>query len=114
MLAAKQNYNIYNKELLAIVDALKIQRVYAESCLDLTIYTDYKNLVSFTTIKALGRRQVRQLKQLGQHKFKIIYTLEKDNGRADALSRRTDYVEEKDIINKVIFRQEKDRLLVPS
>ena len=30
---AKQNYNIYNKELLAIVVALKTQRVYVEKLL---------------------------------------------------------------------------------
>ena len=114
MLAAKQNYNIHNKELLAIVDTLKVQRVYAKICLELIIYINYKNLVSFTTIKALGRRQVRQLKQLGQYKFKIVYTLGKDNGRVNTLSRRTDYIEEKDVTDKAIFRQEKNRLLVLS
>ena len=114
MSAAKQNYNIHDKELLAIVEVLRIQRVYAESCSKLTIYTDYKNLTSFTTTKVLNRRQVRQLEQLGQHKFKIIYTLRKDNRRADALSRRSDYIIDKDIISKAILRQEKNRLLVLS
>ena len=56
---AEQNYDIYNKELLAIVAALETWRVYAEGLLDLTIFTDYKNLLHFTTIKQLNRRQVR-------------------------------------------------------
>ena len=59
MLQAEQNYNIYNKELLAIVAAIGHWRVYVESATNLTIYTDYKNLLTFTTTKDLGRRQVR-------------------------------------------------------
>ena len=47
----EQNYDIYNKELLAIVAALETWRVYAEGSLDLTIFTDYKNLLYFITIK---------------------------------------------------------------
>jgi len=53
---AEQNYDIYNKELLAIVVALKHWRVYAEGALALTIFTDHKNLLHFTTTKVLGRR----------------------------------------------------------
>ena len=48
---AEQNYDIYNKELLAIVAALETWRVYAEGLLDLTIFTNYKNLLHFTIIK---------------------------------------------------------------
>ena len=53
---AEQNYDIYNKELLAIVAALETWRVYAEGSPDLTIFTDYKNLLHFTIIKQLNRR----------------------------------------------------------
>ena len=55
----EQNYDIYNKELLAIVAALETWRVYAEGLPDLTIFTNYKNLLHFTIIKQLNRRQVR-------------------------------------------------------
>ena len=55
----EQNYDIYNKELLAIVAALETWRVYAEGLPDITIFTDYKNLLHFTIIKQLNRRQVR-------------------------------------------------------
>ena len=65
MTVLEQNYDIYNKELLAVVEALKHWRVYAESCLELDIFTDYKNLLNFTTIKALNRRQVRWAELLG-------------------------------------------------
>jgi hypothetical protein len=61
----EERYDVHDKELLAIVAALKHWRVYAESCLELTIFTDYKNLVNFTTTKVLNRRQVRWLEELG-------------------------------------------------
>ena len=56
---AEQNYDIYNKELLAIVAALETWRVYAEELPDIIIFTNYKNLLYFTIIKQLNRRQVR-------------------------------------------------------
>ena len=87
--------------------------MYAESYSELTIFMNYKNLLNFTTTKELNRRQVRWLELLGQYKFKILYTPVKDNGRADALSRRTDHMESKDIIEKPILKQEKDGSLVP-
>ena len=55
----EQNYNIHNKELLAVVNILKHWRVYAESSSELTVLTDHKNLTTFTTTKKLNRQQVR-------------------------------------------------------
>jgi hypothetical protein len=48
---------------------------------------------------------------LGQYKFKIVYTLGKDNSRADALSRRHNITRTKEIINTAILKVNKDRLL---
>ena len=62
---AEENYDVHDKELLAIVACLKHWRVYAESCSELTIFTDHKNLVNFTTTKVLNRRQVRWSEELG-------------------------------------------------
>ena len=57
--AAELNYNIYDKELLAIVECLQQQRVYLEGLkYTVTIYSDYKNLLYFTTTKVLNRQQV--------------------------------------------------------
>ena len=88
--------------------------MYALSCSKFTIYTDYKNLVYFTTIKVLNRRQVRWLEMLGEYKFRILYTPGKDNGRADALSRRSDLAGEKTINEFAILGINKDRSLRPS
>ena len=74
----------------------------------MTIYTDYKNLITFITTKVLSRRQIRQSELLGQYKFKIVYTLRKDNGRTDVLLRRSDYMKDKDLISYSILKQNQD------
>jgi hypothetical protein len=53
-LDAEENYDVHDKELLAVVVALKHWRIYAESCLKLIIFLDHKNLLSFTTTKLLN------------------------------------------------------------
>ena len=51
------NYEVYDKELLAIVDCFMIWRWYLEGT-DYTIevFTDYYNLEYFTYTKVLNRR----------------------------------------------------------
>jgi len=80
MTPAEQNYEIYDKELLAIVAALRHWRVYCEGATGLTIYSDHKNLQYFTTTKELSRRQCRWSELLGQYKFDIVYIQEKTMG----------------------------------
>ena len=111
MSPAEQNYDIHDKELLAIVVALQQWRVYAEGAPGLTIFTDHKNLLHFTTTKELNRRQVRWSELLGQYKFQIKYTPGKDNGRADALSRRSDYMEGHTPAQHSILRENADGTL---
>lgn len=108
MSPAEQNYDIHDKELLAIVAAFKHWRTYVEGAPKVKVYLDYKNLTRFTTTKELTLRQVRQAELLGQHKFTIIYTLGRENGRADALSRRADYIEEGDVVTHNILVRNKD------
>jgi len=107
-------YNVHDKELAAIVHALKHWRVYALSCSELTIYTDHKNLTYFTTTKPLIGRHIRWSEELGQYKFKIVYTPGKENGRADALSRRSDLVGTKETIQAAILKQNNDGSLGPA
>jgi hypothetical protein len=60
MTPAELNYDIYDKELLAIVVAFEQWRVYLEGLkYKVQVWTDHKNLTSFTTTKILNRRQVR-------------------------------------------------------
>lgn len=103
------NYDIHDKELLAIVAALMHWRIYAEGSVGtITILSDHKNLTLFTTTKVLTRRQVRWAELLGQYKFEVRYTPGKDNGRADALSRRSDYMEGKDAVEHSILKTNND------
>jgi len=60
MTPSELNYNIYDKELLAIVAALKEWRHYLKKAKHQTlIYCDHKNLVHFTITKELTQRQAR-------------------------------------------------------
>lgn len=108
MTPAEQNYDIHDKELLAVVVSIQHWRVYVEGSPDVVVYSDHKNLTTFTTTKELNRRQVRWSQLLGQHKFRIVYTPGKDNDRADRLSRRPDYMESKEVFEHSILKTNKD------
>jgi hypothetical protein len=52
---AEINYEIHNKELLAVVESFKIWEKYLEGALlPVLVYTDHQNLEYFTTIKVLN------------------------------------------------------------
>jgi hypothetical protein len=55
---AKINYEIHDKEMLAIVSAFKEWRRYLEGAAHpISVFTDHKKLEYFTTTKILNRRQ---------------------------------------------------------
>ena len=109
--STKQNYDIHDKKLLAIIVFLEIWRIYVEGALELTIYTNHKNLFQFIIIKQLNWRQVRWSKLLEQYKFTIKYIPRKENDRANALSRRNDHMSSKEIFNHNIFKINNDETL---
>lgn len=93
MTEAEKNYDIHDKELLAIVEALRQWRVYLEGPkYPVQIYSDHKNLLYWTTTKQLNRRQVRWAETLASYNFVIKHVRGKENARADALSRRPDLI----------------------
>ena len=53
---AEYNYEIYNKELLAIIRYLEEQDAELRSVKDFTILTDYKNLEYFIKIRQFTER----------------------------------------------------------
>ena len=84
---AEVNYEIYDKEMLAIVQCFKQWRHYFLSVRSpITVYTDHKNLEYFNTTKQLNRRQARWVELLSDFNFVIIYRKGSQNGKADALS----------------------------
>jgi hypothetical protein len=54
---------------------------------------------------------MRWSEKLEQYKFKILYTLEKENGRADALSRRSNHMKTKKSFNHSILKINNDETL---
>ncbi len=90
--SAERNYEIHDKEMLAIVCSFKEWRRYLEGAAhQINIFTDHKNLEYFMTTKILNRRQARWAQELAAYDFKIVYRKGTSNGKADALSRRPEY-----------------------
>ena len=88
---AEINYDIHDKEMLAIVAALKEWEHMLKSCQEeFTVYTDHKNLEYFATTKVLSRRQARWAEFLSEFWFKVVYRPGRLNQKADILSRRRD------------------------
>jgi hypothetical protein len=94
MTTAELNYEIHDKELLAVVSAIKIWRHYLEGLKrPFTILSDHQALEYFQTSKTLTRRQARWSEVVNHHKYKIQYRPGNKSGKPDALSRRPDYEE---------------------
>ncbi|KAH6597129.1 hypothetical protein BASA50_004670 [Batrachochytrium salamandrivorans] len=92
MNSAEQNYEIYDKELLAVVESFKHWRHFLQGGLHpVTVLCDHKNLEYFMTTKKLTRRQARWSLELSEYDFSLTHRPGKLNGRADSLSRREDY-----------------------
>ena len=89
---AQQNYDIYELELLAIAECLKHWRPYlAGSPHEITVHTDHANLTYWRQPQKISRRIARQVLELEEYNIKLQHVPGKNNGRADALSRRPDY-----------------------
>ena len=85
------NYEIYDKELLAIVRAFEEWRPeLAGTPVEepIKILTDHKNLEYFMTTKQLNRRQARWAEFLSEFNFKITYRPGKQGTKPDSLTRR--------------------------
>lgn len=76
LLSAERNYEIFDKELLALIAAFKEWRHYLEgnpNRLEVTVYTDHRNLESFMKTKQLTRRQARWAETLACFDFTIKF-----------------------------------------
>jgi hypothetical protein len=92
MLPAEKNYEIYDKELLAIVVLFQQWRHFLQGGLHkVTVLTDHLNLKYFLTTKQLTRRQARWSLFLNEFDFVITAKPGVLHGRADGPSRRPDY-----------------------
>jgi hypothetical protein len=87
-LPAECNYEIYDKELMAIVRCLEEWDAELRSVGKFKIHSDHKSLEYFMTVRKLTERQMRWSLALSHYDFTIEHIAGKKNERADALSRR--------------------------
>jgi hypothetical protein len=86
---AECNYDIHDKELLAIVKCIKEWSSELRGLSKpFTILTDHRNLEPFMTKKSLNERQVRWSEFLSQFKFTLEHRPRTQTTVPDALSRR--------------------------
>ena len=90
------NYEIHNKELLAITSAFKEWTRYLEGArLKINIYTDHEGLKWFANNEPLNRRQTRWALELDGFEFHIIHRPWVKNCKLASLSRRSEFRPEK-------------------
>src|ERR1700731_4409813 len=88
---AQLNYDIYDLEMLAIIQALEKWQHYLYRQ-DFKIHTDHKNL-AFQKPNPLNGQQNQWRQFLSLFSFKIIPRARKSNAAADTLSRWPNYGE---------------------
>ena len=88
-LASERNYDVGNRELLAVVLALQEWRHWLEGAVHpFIVWTDHKNLAYLRSARRLNPRQARWALFLGRFNFTLTYCPGSRNIKPDALSRQ--------------------------
>jgi hypothetical protein len=88
---AERNYNIHDRELLAIIHGLRAwHHLFLSSPHILTVYTDHKNLTYYWHTQRITRCMARYLGELADYHLTLVHKPGAQN-RVDVLSRRPDY-----------------------
>ena len=88
----EQNYQIHDKEMLAIMRMLEEWRHFLKgSNQKFEIHMDHKNLSYFREAHKLNRRQARWSLYLSRFDFVLTHKPGRQMGRPDALSRQADH-----------------------
>ena len=105
---AERNYDIFDKELLAIMRILGEWRHHLEgSRHKVVVLTDHKNLEYFLTKKDLSSRHIQWAEKLANFDLVIQYRPGKQSSVPDALSRRADHIPEGEKVSEYrIFTKE--------
>ncbi|ESK81011.1 reverse transcriptase-rnase h-integrase [Moniliophthora roreri MCA 2997] len=97
----ERNYEIYDRELLAIYRALMEWHHYLMGGkFKIVILSDHKNLTYFRTAQKLNRRQARWSLFLSEFDLGLVHVPGKSISQADALSRRSNEQDETDNDNE--------------
>ena len=106
---AERNYEIHNKEILAVMQCLEDWRHYLEDTKkEFEIWTDHKNLQYFMSSQKLNRRQARWALYLSRFNFVLKHIPGKSMGKVDSLSRQPDWQVgvDKDNEDRVLVKKE--------
>lgn len=88
----ERNYQIYDRELLAIIRALRSWRHYLDGAAHpIVIKSDHRNLTYWKEARDLNRRQARWALELSLFDIQLVHVPGKSLIVADALSRRPDH-----------------------
>ena len=88
----ERNYEIHDKEMLAIIWELESWRHLLKGAQSkFEIWTDHKNLEYFMKAQKLNRRQARWALYLSRFDFMLKHVLGTRMGKANGLSRRSDW-----------------------
>lgn len=89
MKGPERNYDIHDKEMLAIIRALEEWRAELEGLQHkegFEVLTDHRSLQYFVTKRTLSARQARWAEFLSRFHFHIVYRPGQQNVLADALT----------------------------
>jgi hypothetical protein len=91
LMKEQRNYDTEDRELLAIVWALKEWRHYIQGSGHTTIVlSDHNNLQHFKVPQTIGQQMARWTLYLSEFDIKLVHIPEKKNIQADSLSQRPD------------------------
>ena len=103
----ERNYEIYDRALLGVIQALEEWRHYIQGSGHTTIvHMDHQNPTYFKSAQKLNHRQARWALYLSEFDLKLIHIPGTKMIQSDTLSRRPDYIPEEDNDNM-------DRILLP-
>src|ERR1700683_4868967 len=97
----EKNYPVHEKELLAIIRALKKWRSDLLG-MPIHVYTDHRTLENFDTQRDLSHRQLRWQEFMSQYNMTITYIPGEDNSVAEALSRIPEGAFPSESVDKII------------
>jgi len=88
----ERNYEIHDKEMLAVIQCLKAWRHFLEGTRSkFKVWTDHKNLEYFMSNQKLNHRQVQWALYLSRFDFVLKHISGSKMGKADGLSKRPDW-----------------------
>lgn len=108
MSPAEKNYDVFDKEMLAVVRALGHWRQYLDRTPEpITIITDHKNLEDYKNAKITNPRHARWSVIFASYNFVIIHRPGSQSAKPDALLRRSDHRVEgdRDYSDRPIFEE---------